>query len=455
MQPLRAPFALVRRRRADRRCLPWLLLMLGIGSASAGNTRVSVASDGSEGNNHAGQALISANGRFVAFDSSASNLVGNDTNNAWDVFVHDRQTHQTTRVSVASDGREANADARNQSERAPAISADGRFVAFRSAADNLVSGDTNQSFDVFVHDRQSAQTTRVSVGSGGIEGDDHSSFFSDIAISADGRYVVFESGATNWIAPDTNGNDIYRHDRQSGQTIRVSQSSAGVQANQGCLGPAMSADGRYIAFRSYADNLVSGDVGGLQDVFVHDVQTGTTIRASVGVGGVEGNDDSSDDVALSGSGRVLAWVSSANNLVANDNNNRADVFVRDLDAGTTTRVSVDSSGVEANDFSSQPALSFDGRYVAFWSQASNLVAGDGNDWDVFVHDRSTGVTRLMSVGVGGAAAGGLVPTLSGDGFWIAFSSDSTNLVASDGNLATDIFVTPGVPQLFGDGFEGP
>jgi len=429
-------------------------LLLAAGATSAGNVRVSVGSDGSEGNDQSGQSAISANGRYVAFDSAASNLVATDLNNAWDVFVHDRQTHLTTRVSVASDGREANADVHNQSERPPAISADGRYVAFRSAADNLVASDTNKSFDVFVHDRQSAQTTRVSVGSGGVEGDDHSSFFSDIAISSDGRYVAFESGATNWIAPDTNGNDIYRHDRQSGQTIRISQSSAGVQANQGCLGPAMSADGRYIAFRSYADNLVSGDAGGLQDVFVHDVQTGTTIRASVGVGGVEGNDDTNDDVAISGNGRVVAWVSGANNLVANDNNNRADVFVRDLDAGTTTRVSVASSGVEANDFSAQPALSFDGRYVAFWSQASNLVAGDGNDWDEFVHDRATGVTRLMSLGVGGAAAGGLVPTLSGDGFWIAFSSDSTTLVANDSNLATDIFVAPGVPQLFYDGFEG-
>ncbi|MBK6727575.1 MAG: PD40 domain-containing protein [Xanthomonadales bacterium] len=398
---------------------------------------------------------MSANGRFVAFDSAASNLVVSDLNKSWDVFVHDRQTHQTTRVSIASDGREANTDTRNQSERAPAISADGRYVAFRSSADNLVAADTNKSFDVFVHDRQTAQTTRVSLGSGGIEGDDHSSFFSDIAISADGRYVAFESGATNWIAPDTNGNDIYRHDRQTGTTLRISESSTGVQANQGCLGPAMSADGRYIAFRSYADNLVTGDTNTLQDVFVRDVQAGTTIRASIGQGGVEGNDDTTDDVAISGNGRVVAWVSGASNLVANDNNNRADVFVRDLDAGTTTRVSIDSAGVEANDFTAQPALSFDGRFVAFWSQASNLVSGDGNDWDVFVHDRSTGVTRLMSVGVGGAGAGGLVPTLSGDGFWIAFSSDSTNLVGDDSNLATDVFVTPGVPQLFSDGFEGP
>jgi Tol biopolymer transport system component len=224
-------------------------------------TRVSVASDGAQGNGDSECPSISADGRYVAFASLASNLVPGDTNGRMDIFVHDRLTGQTTRVSVASDGTEGNGDS-----GFPSISADGRYVAFASLASNLVPGDTNGTWDVFVHDRLTGQTTRVSVASGGAQGNGDSRFPS---ISADGRYVAFQSYASNLVPGDTNGVlDVFVHDRLTGQTTRVSVASDGTQGDSYSFGSSISADGRYVAFASYASNLVPGDTNGWADVFV-------------------------------------------------------------------------------------------------------------------------------------------------------------------------------------------
>ena len=225
-------------------------------------TRVSVASDGTQGNSASDKPSISSDGRYVAFKSTATNLVSGDTNGFIDVFVHDRQTGQTTRVSLASDSTQGNGDSYS-----PSISADGRYVAFRSSASNLVSGDTNGTSDIFVHDRQGGGTTRVSVASDGTQGNGDS--YSP-SISADGRYVAFMSAASNLVSGDTCCSDIFVHDRQSGQTTRVSVASDGAQGNNHSWYPSISADGRYVAFHSYASNLVSGDTNSAPDVFVHD-----------------------------------------------------------------------------------------------------------------------------------------------------------------------------------------
>jgi Tol biopolymer transport system component len=187
-----------------------LSLLVNPALASPGTTtRVSVASNGAQGNGDSFSSSISADGRYVAFHSIASNLVSGDTNGAWDVFVHDRQSGQTTRVSAASNGAQGNGDSES-----PSISADGRYVAFSSDASNLVSGDTNGAWDVFVHDRQSGQTTRVSAASNGAQGNGDSE---SPSISADGRYVAFSSDASNLVSGDTNGAwDVFVHDRQSG-----------------------------------------------------------------------------------------------------------------------------------------------------------------------------------------------------------------------------------------------
>ncbi len=398
---------------------------------------VSVDSDGVQGNDHSNAASISADGRYVAFFSGASNLVAEDVNGTWDVFVHDRQTGVTTLVSVDSDGTQG-----DDSSFSPSISADGRFVAFQSFASNLVAGDTNGYVDVFVHDRQTGVTTLVSVDSDGTQGDDSS--FSP-SISADGRYVAFESGASNLVAGDVNGTyDVFVHDLQTGVTTLVSVESDGVQGNSDSGTSSISADGRYVAFSSYASNLVAGDTNGYVDVFVHDRQTGVTTLVSVSVDsdGVQGNDHS-NAASISADGRYVAFFSGASNLVAGDLNGTYDVFVHDLQTGVTTLVSVDSDGVQGNGYSDAPSISADGRYVAFPSEASNLVAGDLNGtYDVFVHDLQTGVTTLVSVDSDGAQgnsySGGR--SISGDGRFVAFDSFASNLVVGDINDAYDVFV---------------
>lgn len=465
-------------------------------------TLVSLADDESHANgNNAGGAAISDDGRYIVFASHASNLVAGDSNLAQDVFVRDRQLGSTTRVSVDSSGNQS-----SSYSYAPAVSGDGRHVAFASLADNLVVGDGNGSWDVFVHDRQSGATTRESVGAGGIEADGVSL---EPDISDDGRFVAFSSSATNLVVGDSNGtDDVFVRDRQGGATTRVSRASDGTQGDQYSLYPSLSTDGRFVAFWSTADNLVTGDSNGFDDTFVHDRQAGITTRVSVSGAGAQGNAESElprisgdgrfvvfdslatqlvagdrnggrdvfvhdrqlsatervPDIAvpppagapwlgdgvswtrtrsLSADGRYLAFVSHATNLVAGDSNGHNDIFVRDLRAGITTRVSIDSSGAEANGFSDSPSISADGRYVAFQSNASNLVSGDSNGvTDVFRHDRQTGATIRLSVNDAGVQGNGnsLVPAISAQGDRIAFISLATNLVAGDGNGRQDVFV---------------
>ncbi len=226
-------------------------------------------------------------------------------------------------------------------------------------------------------------TWRVSADSSGVDGNGGSY---EPSISGDGRFVAFWSPATNLVPGDTNSKeDVFVHDRQSGTTTRVSVDSLGVQGNGASLFPSISGDGRFVAFQSRATNLVPGDTNGWSDVFVHDRQTGTTTRVSVDSSGVQGNLDSSFP-SISGDGRFVAFYSFANNLVSGDTNGRADVLVHDRQSGTTTRVSIDSSGIQGKSLSEHPSISGDGRFVAFESAATNLVPGDTNaKRDVFVH----------------------------------------------------------------------
>ncbi|MBI2899935.1 MAG: PD40 domain-containing protein [Planctomycetes bacterium] len=375
----------------------------------------------------------------VAFQSAATNLVAGDTNGERDIFLRGVNGGPTLRINRSSDG----AEAVGGMSLSPAVTPDGRFVAFHSSATNLVPGDTNGVVDVFVHDVEAGATTRVSVDSSGAEGNGSSVF---PAITPDGRYVAFHSWAPNLVAGDTNGElDVFLHDRQTGQTVRVSVDSGGGQALFDSSSASISTDGRYVAFTSYAPDLVPGDSNGLADIFVRDLQTGTTERVSLdGAGGQAVGGDSYEPV-LSSDGRYVAFHSWASNLVAGDTNADADVFVHDRQTGATTRVSVSSAGAEAAGGPSYgPSISADGRYVAFDSTATNLVAGDTNGYaDVFVHDRQTGETVRISLGQGGAeSAGGdsIFASLSPDGRYVAFESTATNLVAGDGNGKSDIFV---------------
>ncbi len=438
-----------------------LFLLLGLAAwlgsahdsqASPGTTeRVSVASDGTQGNDTSGGPLshgaasggsaISGDGRFVAFPSLATNLVADDTLVA-DIFVHDRQTGVTTMVSVDSAGVPGN----NESVD-PDISGDGRFVAFKSAAWNLVAGDSNGRSDIFVHDRETGSTSRVSVHSSGNQGIDLSI---EPAISTDGRFVAFRSPAT-LVAGDSNfADDIFVHDRQTGATTRVSVDSAGVQGNNSSAEPSISADGRFIAFASGASNLVAGDSNESLDVFVHDRQTGGTTKVSVDSAGEQGNGYSREP-AISGDGRFVSFTSDATNLV-DGTIGGPHVYVHDRQTGATTMVSVDSAGVQGDGGDYRPDISGDGRLVTFQSTSSNLVAGDTNSCvtngfphnchDIFVHDRQTGTTTRASVDSAGAQADerSYDANITAGGNFVAFTSKATNLVAGDTNGFDDVFV---------------
>jgi Tol biopolymer transport system component len=426
-------------------------------SAAAGpvsTTRVSVSSGGLQGDRDTYAAGISSDGRFVLLNSAARNLVSGDTNNRYDVFVRDRASGKTTRVSVSTGGAQAKPSADPWGgSTAGGISADGRYVVFESDAPNLVRGDTNHASDVFLHDQASGVTKRVSVSSKGRQANRPSGF---ATISADGRYVAFSSLASNIVPGDTNRiSDVFVRDLATAQTSRVSLSSRGAQARcklDSCesIEPALSANGRYVAFNSSATNLVPGDTNKLGDVFVHDRRSGKTTRVSVDSRGRQGGADrtntGSNAPVISANGRYVAFHSADSNLVRGDTNRAFDIFVHDRKSGRTTRVSVSSSGAQANAESLGAAsISADGRYVAFTSLASNLVAGDANDiTDVFVRDLAGGRTILASLGQAGkqgddaSSAGGIA--FSANDRYLTFSSWAANLVSGDTNIVPDAFV---------------
>jgi Tol biopolymer transport system component len=353
----------------------------------------------------------------------------------------------TTRVSVNSAGASGNPCSGCSSNSAVSISATGRFVAFSDNAPNLVKDKRSYFYDVYVRDRVRGETTRVSVNSAGAEGNDDSAFPS---ISANGRFVAFFSLSSNLVTGDANQPaDVFVRDRKRGQTTRVSVSSAGAEANHGSFWlPAISANGRFVAFFSDSTNLVPGDHNGVRDCFVRALNRGQTTRVSVSSTGAEQNSGNGVEElgikpAISANGRFVAFFSTATNLVKGDRNDTDDIFVRDLKRGETTRVSVSSTGEEGNDSSLfYPSISANGRFVAFTSYASNLVAGDenGHHEDVFVRDLKRGVTtRIRENNRSGFLYSG-IPSISANGRFVAFEAPASDLVNGDRNDAVDVFL---------------
>jgi uncharacterized repeat protein (TIGR01451 family) len=402
---------------------------------------VSVSSDGSGANHQSDMPAISADGRFVAFASLADNLVPGDTNGFADTFVHDRLTDITERVSVSNRGRQGNADSGLIGVAAyPAISADGRFVAFVSQADNLVSGDRNVNADVFVRDRLLGTTERVSVNSAGEEADIGGE---GSAISADGRFVAFQSQAQN-LVPGGNPflfvDQVYVHDRETGTTEIMSVNDAGEAGNSLNVQADISADGRFVVFSSFADNLVPEPQSSGLQVYLRDRATGTIERITEDAAGEPG-DGSSVAPTVSLDGRFVAFQTNSGNLVG-DGNHESHILVKDRVTGAFERVSATSSGEPADLLSEHPDVTADGRFVTFFSLATNLVPGDTNNRrDIFVRDRQTETVVRVSVSTAGEQGNSESewPSISDDGLVIAFESSSDNLVpnANGGIFAHD------------------
>ena len=329
----------------------------------------------------------------MAFLSGASDLEANDTNGQQDVFVRDLQTGTTVLASI----NRAGTNGGNGRTGTPLLSANGRFVAFASLSSDLVVNDTNGTWDIFMRDLQIGTTTLVSVNRAGTHSGNGRSgnvpVGTDFALSPDGRFVAFFSAASDLVATDTNGvDDVFVRDLQTGTTALVSVNRAGTNSGNGVsFDPVLSTDGRFVAFSSSATDLVATDTNGQNDVFVRDLQAGTTKLVSVNQAGTNSGNGLSLDPRISANGRFVAFSSRANDLVATDTND--DVFVRDLQTGTTTLASVNRTGTDGgNDGSGYSVLSADGRFVLFVSAASDLVATDTNGQnDLYVAQITTTV----------------------------------------------------------------
>ena len=431
-----------------------LFIVLMAGSVSAANTTcvVSVSSGGNASNNYNAEPFISADGRYVVFSSEATNLVPEDGNSCPDVFIRDTILNTTKRVSVSFTGGDADGGSYT-----PSISRDGRYVAFVSSATNLVSGDGNGCDDIFVRDMLLGVTTLISHPNGG---ESNGNSYAP-SISGDGRYVAFVSSATNLVSGDGNGcDDVFVFDRTSDSMKRISLAVNGTEANSYSDTPSVNGDGRFIAFVSDASNLVTDDGNGCSDIFLYDQTLNKLLRISTASNGTE-SDGMSYEPSISGDGRYVAFTSYADNLVSDDTNWRKDVFVFDRISGSLERVSVSSTGQEAVTDSDHPSISADGRYVVFTSgyirprvalaaarfshsYVDSLVPGDVNGFtDVFVRDRLLNTTQIVTMSWNGTGtdADSFGPSVNADGTKIAFGSWADNVVVDDNNGLPDIFLT--------------
>lgn len=412
----------------------FLFLSTGVARGEV-TPRLSLDRNQGDTNGASHRPAMTPDGRYVVWAADASDLVSGDRNGVRDIFVRDRHSRRTERVSRGRSGAEANG-----ASDAPAISADGRYVVFSSRASNLVAGDGNGQPDVFVFDRRTSVTSRLSVDGAGAEADGASSA---PAIRNDGTTVAFVTAAGNLVPGDGNGvEDVLVVARSGGAPALASIADDGSAATRGCFDPSLSGDRRFVAFTSSANLLASADGNGHDDVFVRDRLLATTVRASGTPSGGDA-DGGSRHARLSEDGRLVVFESDATDLVAGDGNGASDVFVHDLLAAVTARQSVDSASGEAAGDSRAPALSTDGRWIVFESDATTLVGGDLNGVrDVFVRDRDTGMVVRASEGAAGEAHGASqAAVISADGAEVAFLSIAGDVGGADPELNTTFVLT--------------
>lgn len=398
--------------------------------------RISVSSTGIEGNDFSAGTSISDDGRYVVFESDATNLVDGDNNGAGDIFLRDRLEETTQRLSVSASGEEGMGFSGSA-----VISGNGDYIAFSSNAANLVPDDNNGLNDIFLVERQTGQIERISTSASGEEGNGRAS---SVELSTDGRFIVFTSDATNLVPDDNNGvQDIFIKDRITGEIEQLSVNELGRGANDAVWDPDVSTDGRYVVFDTSAGNLVSNDTNEVYDVFLVDRQEETLQRISLSISGDQGNGPSRQP-HLSSDGRFVVFQSDATNLVPDDTNNETDVFLYTIGSGQVTRISVSPTGLEGVGPSTAPTISTDGRYISFVTRADNLVAIDNNGiTDVVLLDREAGTITLVSQAYNEALNDGFftfLASVSGDGQHIAFQSNATNLVPGITNGVLDVFV---------------
>jgi hypothetical protein len=409
---------------------------------------LSSLSDGTQADGSSSQISLSDTGNFVAFRSVATNLLEppNPTTGS-QIFFVDRTTANVELISRTNGGVEGDGFSGS-----PAVSGNGRFIAFQSSSTNLLGpgGDTNAQSDVFLFDRQTSTVVRISVANDGTESD---SFSQGADISDDGNFVVFDTGASTLdgvgtVVPFQN---VYLFDRGNNTLERISRPDSMTDADSGSRGPSISGDGRFIAFSTASTNFLppGTDTNGTTDIYVLDRQDGSFDRVPLANDGSE-QDLSSQQPNISDDGRFVAFVSDSTNLLGPgvDTNGVFDIYVFDRMTRTVERVSVASDGTEADAQSTNPRLSGDGRYVLFGSDATNLL-GPGNDTngvrDEFVYDRDTNTISRVSVAIDGTEANDFTPSnsdISSDGAFVGFASRATNLLGAgnDTNGFDDVFV---------------
>ncbi len=399
---------------------------------------ISAAMDMTPGDGASSWTSVSGDGSVVVFVSEASDLVPGDANGVADVFLRDRSTGVTERVSMGYDGSEPNG-----ASQAPDVSDDGAWAAYVSYADNLVEGDTNASRDVFLWSRDTGITIRASITSAGDEASDPSDTPS---VSGNGRYVAFTSFAALDPVVLYGTTDVWVYDRLTQDVELISVSLGGTDGIQTSALPSISADGNLVAFSSMAWDLVSGDGDAWLDVFVRDRAAGTTTRVNLPVGVPEATGHSSEPVMAADGGAVV-FMSIASNLVVGDTEGALDVMVAVLSSGTVERVSVDSADAAGADDSMGGAISADGRFVAFVSEVELAPTGTPGILDLYVRDRDAGTTAHASVGCGGQFNEDhvVVPIgLASDGSGLVFESFDPGLMAPlpDDGVTTDLFWVP-------------
>ncbi|MEX2252796.1 MAG: hypothetical protein WD649_01455 [Thermoleophilaceae bacterium] len=399
--------------------------------------------DGPAGNGASRRPSISGDGRYVAFISMAKNLSSADLDAVQDIFLRDNQTGAVTLVSRANGANGAGA-----SDKAahPAVSDDGRYVAFESEANNLSSEDSDSAQNVYVRDLQAGTTTLVSRGSGE-EGVAANGSSYRPSISDDGRYVAYETTASNLSATDGDSQrDVYRRDVTDAQTKLASRANGanGAGGDDESSQAMIAGDGQHVVFTSKANNFSSQDENLYSNVFVRDVAAGTTefVSRAGGADGIEAHADSFSP-SISDDGRYVAFASDSNNLSSADNNSYRNVFRRDLETDSLALVSraTGASGVGADGHSWNTAISGNGQHVAYDTEANNLSSSDNNAYtNVFRRDLDAKTTFLVSkTGSTGGNALSRVPVSSDTGRFVAFESDATNLSGSDYDAYTDVF----------------